>query len=161
RQLLPLHRDHEVGRQLPQPQTPAVLRRRLTPEPRVDVLRVDRLLQPRQLPPQIARPAEAAIEQPRWEPAIEVLHPAAVLRLPGRDEDGADAEPQAEPNHARQVARRRPPAAQFAGVVELDWLGDAQVLPALPEEPEDLVHAARAGQAEADGAVEGVLAHPD
>ena len=33
----------------------AVLRRRLAPQPRVDVLRVDRLLQPRQLPTQPVR----------------------------------------------------------------------------------------------------------
>ena len=40
-------------------------------------------------------------------------------------------------------------------------LGNAEVLPALPEEPEDLVHAARIGQAQADGPIEGILAHPD
>ncbi len=54
RQLLPLPRYHEARRQLPQPQAPAVLRRRLAPQARVDVLRVDRLLQPRQLLPQAA-----------------------------------------------------------------------------------------------------------
>ena len=54
-----------------------------------------------------------------------------------------------------------PQPAQLAGVVELDLLRPAQVLPALAEEPEDLVHAAGVGQAQADGAVEGVLAHPD
>jgi len=58
--------------------------------------------------------------------------------------------------HARQGPRRRPPAAQLAGVVELSALGDAQILSALPEEPKDLVHAARAGQAVAEGAIEGV-----
>src|SRR5262249_7177103 len=154
-------RHHEARRQLPQPQAPAVLRRRLAPEPRVGVLGVDRLLQPCQLPPQIARPAVAPVEQPRLEPAIEVLHPAIELPLRLGAEHRADADPQAEPDRPRQVARRRPPATQFAGVVELDLLGDAQILPALAEEPEDLVPAPRAGQAEADGAVEGVLADPD
>src|SRR5262249_46357122 len=57
--------------------------------------------------------------------------------------------------------RVRPPAGQLAGVVQLDLLGDAEVLPALPEEPEDLVHAARVGQAQADGPVEDILAHPE
>ena len=161
RQLLPLRRHHEARRQLPQPQPPAVLRRRLAPEPRVDVLGIDRLLQPHQLPPQVARPLEAPVEQPRLEPAVEVLHPAVELRLPGRDEHRGDAEPQAEPDHPRQGARRRPPAGQRAGVVELHRLGDAQVLPALAEEPEDLVPAAGGGQAQADGAVEGVLADPE
>src|SRR5262249_7527251 len=54
-----------------------------------------------------------------------------------------------------------PPAGQLAGVVQLDLLRSPQILPALPEEPEDLIHAARIGQAQADGAVEGILAHPD
>jgi hypothetical protein len=54
-----------------------------------------------------------------------------------------------------------PPAAPFAGVVKLRLLRDAQILPACPEEPEDLVHAARAGEAQADGAIEGILSHPD
>src|SRR5262249_20466721 len=67
---------------------------------------------------------------------------------------------QAQPDHPRQRARTGPPAGQFAGVVQLDLLGDAQVLPALPEEPEDLVHAAGVGQAQADGAVGDILAHP-
>src|SRR2546421_326780 len=56
---------------------------------------------------------------------------------------------------------RWPPAGQLARVVELDLGRPAQILPALAEEPEDLVHAARIGQAQADGAVEGVLADPD
>jgi hypothetical protein len=74
-----------------------VLRRRLTPEPRVDVLRVDRLLQPRQFAPQVARPGVAPVEQPRLEPAVEVLDAAIELRLPGRDEDRPDAEARAQP----------------------------------------------------------------
>jgi hypothetical protein len=127
----------------------------------VDVRRVDRLLQPRLFPPQVARTGEAPVEQPWLEPAVEVLHGAVELRLPGRDEDRPDAEPQAEPDDPRQGAGRRPPAGQLAGVVELDLRREAEILPALPEEPEDLVHAAGAGQAQADGAVEGVLAHPD
>src|SRR5262249_21787934 len=135
--------------------------RRPAPEPRVDVLRVDRLLEPRQLPPQVTRPGVAPVEQPRLEPAVEVLDAAVELRLPGRDEHRPDAEVQAEPDDPRQGACRRPPAGQLAGVVELDLLGEAQVLPALPKEPEDLVHAAGGGQAQADGAVEGVLADPD
>ena len=40
-------------------------------------------------------------------------------------------------------------------------LGPAEVLPALPEEPEDLVHLTGIGQAQADGSVEDVLADPD
>src|SRR5512135_334951 len=138
-----------------------MLRRRLAPQPWVDVLRVDRLLQPRQLPPQVARPAVAPIEQPGLEPAVEVLHPAVELRLAGRDEHRPDAEVQAEPDDPRQGPCRGTPTGQFAGVVELDLLGEAQVLPALAEEPEDLVHAAGTSQPQADGAVEGILAHPD
>src|SRR3954468_17555542 len=83
------------------------------------------------------------------------------LRFPFRDEHGADAVAQAEPDHPRQGARRRPPATQLAGVVDLNLLRPAQVLPALAEEPEDFVHAAGAGQAQADGPVEGILADPD
>src|SRR5437868_14596501 len=93
RQLLPPRRHHEARGQLPQPQAPAVPRRRLAPEPRVDVLRVDRLLQPRQLPPQVARPGVTPVEQPRLEPAAEVLDAAVELRLPGRDEDWPGPEP--------------------------------------------------------------------
>ena len=142
--------------------TPAQHRKglRLVPQPRVDMLRVDRLLQPRQLPRR--SPGRVTpLEQRLLEPAIEVLHAAIELRLPCRDEHGADAEAQAQPDHPRQGPRRWPPAGQFAGVVELDLGRPVQVLPALPEEGEDLVHAARAGQVKADGAVEGVLAHPD
>jgi len=40
-------------------------------------------------------------------------------------------------------------------------LWPAQVLPALPEEPQDLVHLAAIGQAQADGPVEDVLADPE
>ena len=43
----------------------------------------------------------------------------------------------------------------------MDLLGSAQILPALAEEPQDLVHATRRGQAQADGAIEGILADPD
>src|SRR5215472_16745330 len=127
----------------------------------MDVLGVDRLLQTRQLPPQVARAPEAPWKQRLLEPAVEVLHAAVALRLPLGDEHGADAEPQAEPDHPRQAARRRAPAGQLAGVVELHLLRPAQVLPALPEEPQHLVHAAGEGQAQANGAVEGILAHPD
>src|SRR5512135_1313184 len=114
-----------------------------------------------QLSTQVPRSMELPLEQRLLEPAVEVRHAAVELRLPVRDEHGADAEPQAEPDHSRQGARRRPPAGQRAGVVELDLRRSAQVLPAFTQEPEDLVHAAGGGQTQADGAVEGVLAHPD
>src|SRR5262249_42740610 len=81
----------------------------------------------------------------RLEPAVEVLDAAVELRLAFRDEHRPDAEAQAQPDHPRQGARVRPPAGQLAGVVQLDLLGDAEVLPALAEEPEDLVHAAGVG----------------
>src|SRR5262249_40021177 len=42
-----------------------------------------------------------------------------------------------------------------------DLLGPAEILPALAEEPQDLVHAAGIGQAQADRPVEDVLADPD
>src|SRR5512135_557629 len=161
RQGQPPRRHPEARGQLLQPQAPAVLRRGLAPEPRVDLLGVDRLLQPGLLPPQVARAAEPPLEERLLEPAVEVLHAAVELRLPHRDEHRADAEPQAEPNHPRQGPRCRPPASQLAGVVELDLLRPSQVLPALPEKPEDLDHTARIGQAQADSPVEGVLAHPD
>src|SRR5262249_9738796 len=138
-----------------------VLRRRLPPQPRVDVLGVPRLLQPRQLPAQVARPPEAPAEERLLEPAVEVLHAAVELRLPLGDEHRADAEAEAEADHPRQGPRRCPPAGQFAGVIELDLLRPAQVLPALAQEAEHLVHAPGVGQAQADGAVEGILADPD
>jgi hypothetical protein len=161
RQRQPSYRHHEARRQLLQPQAPPVLRRRQASESRVDMLSVDRFLQPRQLPTQVARPPEASLQQRLLEPAVEVLHAPVELRLPFGNEHRADAEPQAEPDHPRQRARRRPPAGRLAGVVELDLRRPSQVLPALPEEPEDLVHAPRAGQAQADGAIEGILADPD
>src|SRR5262245_66150484 len=133
----------------------------LPPRPWVDMLCLDRLLQPGQLSPQVARAPEAPVEQRLLEPAVEVLDAAVELRLPGGDKHGAGAEAQAQPDHPRQGTCRRPPAGQLPGVVELHLLGDAEVLPELPEEPQDLVHAAGLGQAQADGAVEGVLAHPD
>jgi hypothetical protein len=56
-------------------------------KPRVDVLRVDRLLQARQLPARVARPREASSEQRLLESAVEVLHAPVELRLPfGCDE---------------------------------------------------------------------------
>jgi hypothetical protein len=127
----------------------------------MDMLGVDRLLQPRQLPPQVARPAEPPLEQRLLEPAVEVLHPAVELRLPLRDEHRADAEAEAEPDHPRQGPGRRPPTGQLAGVVELDLRRPAQVLPALAKESQDHVHAAGIGQAEADGTVESVRTDPD
>ena len=54
----------------------------LVDQPRVDMLRVDRLLQPRQLLTQVGRPLEQPLEQP-LEPAVEVLHTAVVLWIPG------------------------------------------------------------------------------
>src|SRR5262245_2346468 len=161
RQRLPLRRHHEAPRQFPQAQTPAVLRWRSAPQARVDVLRVDRLLQPRQFPPQVTRPPEAVLQKWLLKPAVEVLDTAVELRLPFGDEHRADAVAQAQPDHPRQRARARPPAAQFAGVVELNLLRQAQILPAFAEEPQDLVHAAGVGQAQADSAVEDVLPHPD
>src|SRR5258707_10227932 len=110
------------------------------------------------MPPQVARPLEAPVEQRLLEPAVEVLDAAVELRLPFGDEHGADAEAQAEADHPRQGARRRPPTGQLAGVVELHLLGQAQVLPALAEEPQDLVHAAGLCQAEADAGAETALA---
>jgi hypothetical protein len=61
-------RHDEARRQFRQPQTLAVLGRRQPTQPRVDMLRVDRLLQPRQLLTQVGRP----LEQPWLEPAVEV-----------------------------------------------------------------------------------------
>ena len=91
-QRLPPRRHHETRGQLPQPQASAALRGGLFPEPRMGMLRVDRLLQPRQFPPQVARPVSRRSEQPRLEPAVEVLYVAVELRLPCRDEDRPDAE---------------------------------------------------------------------
>src|SRR5262249_56437989 len=114
-----------------------------------------------QVPAGGPRPMELPLEQRLLEPAVEVLHAAIALRFPSWDEYGADAEAQAQPDHARQRPRRRPPAGQLAGVVQLELLRSAQVLPALAEEPQDLVHAPRISQAQADGAVEDVFADPD
>src|SRR5262249_36303560 len=161
RQGLPSRRHFEARRQLAQPQAPAVLCRRLASQLGMDMLRVDRLLQPRQFPAQVARPAEPPLEQRLLEPAIEVLDAAIELRLPGRDEHGADAEAQAEPDDARQGAGRLPPAGPLPAVVDLDLLRQPQVLPALAEEPQDFVHVAGGYQTQADGAIEGVLADPD
>jgi hypothetical protein len=60
-----------------------------------------------------------------------------------------------------RVRCRRAPAGQFAGILQLDLFRWAQVLPALAQEPEDLIHAAGISQAQANGAVEDVLADPD
>src|SRR5262249_53993474 len=97
----PLGRRHEARRQPPQPQATAVLPRRLAAEPRVDVLGVDRLLQPNQLPPQVPRSPEAPLKQRLLEPAVEVLRAAVELRLAFRDEHRADAIAQAQPDHPR------------------------------------------------------------
>src|SRR6516225_8216427 len=75
-------------------------------------------------------------EQRLLEPAVEVLDAAVELRLPFGDEHGAGAEAQAQADHPRQATCRRPPAGQLPGVVELHLLGDAQIFPALTEEPE-------------------------
>src|SRR5262245_38699371 len=92
----------------------------------VDVLGVDRLLQPHQLPPQSPRPTEVALEQGLLEPAVEVLDAAVELRLPFRDKHRADAKAQTQPDHPTQGACRRSPARQFAGVVELHLFGPPQ-----------------------------------
>src|SRR5262249_13169796 len=113
------------------------------------------------LPPQVAWAAEPPLEERLLEPAVEVLHAAIELRLPDRDEQRADVEAQAEPDHPPQGTRRRPPAGQLAGAVEQYLLRPPQILPPRPEEPEDLVHAARIGQAQTDSPIEDVLAHPD
>ena len=78
----------------------------------MDVLGVDGLLQPRQLPTKVARPREPSLEQPGLEPAVEVLHAAVELRLPGRDGDRLDAEAQAQPDHPREDV---PPAPSRIG----------------------------------------------
>src|SRR5207249_2161099 len=93
--------------------------------------------------------------------AVEVPLPDLERRHPDRNEHGATATAQAQPARPRQGARRRPPAGQRAGVVERDLLRPAQVLPARAEEPQDFVPAAGAGQAQAHGAVEGLLADPE
>ena len=63
----------------------------------------------------------------RLEPAVEVLHRPIELRLALGNEHWADAEAQGQPDHARQGARRRPPAGQLAGVVQLHLFGPPQV----------------------------------
>src|SRR6516165_9594922 len=99
---------------------------------------IDRLLQPPQLPTQVPRSVEPPLQQRLLEPAVEILHAAVELRSPFGDEHRADAVAQAEPDHPRQGSRRRSPAGQLAGIVELDLRRPARVLPALAEEPEDL-----------------------
>jgi hypothetical protein len=68
-----------------------------------------------------------------------------VLGAGWRDEDWLDTEAQAQPakRDMRQIPRRRSPAEELAGIVELDLLGPAQALPA------------------AAGAIEGVAADED
>src|SRR5262249_2948856 len=114
---------------------------------------------PRRRPPRPPRRAAGrgvgAVEQRGPNPAVEVPPPAVELRLAGRDEHRPDAEPQAEPDDPRQGAGRRPPAGQLAGVVEPDLLGEAQALPALAEEPEDLGPAAGNAPPAARGCVRG------
>ena len=60
RQRQPPRRHDKPRRKLLQPQAPPVLRRRLAPEARVDVLRVESLLQQGQLTQQVARPRKAS-----------------------------------------------------------------------------------------------------
>jgi len=67
-----------------QAQAAAVLRRRLAPESRVNVLGIDRLLQPRQFAAQVPRPPEVPLEQWLLEPAVEILRAAIELRFPFR-----------------------------------------------------------------------------
>jgi hypothetical protein len=48
-----------------------MLRRRLAPEARMGVLRVDGLLEPRQFPSQVAGPLEVALQQRLLEPGFD------------------------------------------------------------------------------------------
>src|SRR5262249_2368331 len=87
---------------------------------------------PASSPPRAPPPPPPPLQQRPLAPAVEFLHAAVELRLPFGDEPRADAEAEAEPDHPRQGARRGSPTCQLAGVVELDLLRSAQVLPALP-----------------------------
>jgi hypothetical protein len=96
RQGLALGRHDEARGQLLQPQTPAMLCRRLAIEPRGDVLRVDRLWQARQLPPQV--PPWQAI---RTEPWKYIHYPENADRDELYD---LRADPKEERNRARDPA---------------------------------------------------------
>jgi hypothetical protein len=61
----------------------------------------------------------------------------------------------------RDKERAPVPQAAIARVVELDLTWPAERLPALAEEGEGFVHVPGLGQAQADGAIEGILADPD
>ena len=127
----------------------------------MDVLEVDGFWQPRQLPAPVAGAALALLEQGLREPTVEVLGAAVARGLPFREEHRTGAEAPAEPNHPRRRPRRRPRAGPFAGVVRRHLFRQTPLLPARAEEPQDLVPAAGTGPAQAGGAIEGVLAHPE
>ena len=128
-----------------------MLRRRLALKPRVKVPGICGLLKSRKFPLQVDRPPVGLLERPLLEPAIEILLATVELRLAIRDERWTDAEEGAPSDHPRQGACRLPPAGQLKGVVELDLFRPAQALPALAEEPQDLVHLAGRGPAQAEG----------
>ena len=112
----------EARRQLLQPQAPAVLCRRLAPEPRVDMLGVDRLLQPRQLPTKVARPPEAPLQRRRMEPVAApwaLCRPGPAPVGPGpsstpRGTTGPRPSPGTGEREYKRRHRQRPTAAQMA-----------------------------------------------
>jgi hypothetical protein len=58
-----------------------VLHWRLSLQPRMDVLRIDRFLESRQFAAQIARPVKTLLQERLLKPAIEVLDAAVELRF--------------------------------------------------------------------------------
>src|SRR5204863_9595858 len=81
------------------------------------------LLQVRQFTAQLTGPPESPLEQPRLEPAVEVLDAAVELRFPFGDKHRLDAKAQAQSDDPRESACRWTPARQFAGVVDLNLSG--------------------------------------
>src|SRR5258708_38543327 len=119
----------EVRRQLLEFAASAILLGRQPTEARMDMLRVDRVLQALQFADQRAGTAEVPLEQPRLKPAVEVFDAALPLRPSGRGERRLDAKAQAQPDDGRQVAGRWPPTDELARIVELHLLRPAEALP--------------------------------
>ena len=123
-------------------------------------LGVDRVLQPLELQTQGADPREVTLEETGLQPSVEVFDAALAPGFGGWDEHRLDPEAQTQPQHPRQVAGRRTPAHELAGIVELDHAGSAEGLPAVAEKGQDRLLLAGTAQFPAHGAVEDVLARP-
>src|ERR1700687_1350951 len=149
-------RNDEACGQLLQLLPASILLWRQATQAALNVLDIDRVLQPLEFVLEGGDARVVTLQQPWLEPAVEPFHRSVALGPGGRNEDWFDLEAQPHTNHPRQVARSRPPAEVLAGIVELDLLGPAERLPALAQEGQDGLHLARTAEFQAHGAVGGI-----